>query len=254
MKKTVLILTFLLSLQTISAAEVGIFVKIAVDNTHYSSLVVKKPENLQGKFKFIARKIKENTFNFAGIQKDFYQVNIRHEMTYMKTPMKIYELNPAFNDRFIQVVWVVDDLIVRRETYNLDKKLMSAYGYVDGLPEMVLLEKEKQVDSGEAYLKDNFNIIKFEYKGFRIMSGKHIHDGIQHILFTDGLNKFSVFIQQIPAEFQEKKFAANRIVMGNNILRGKMNNELFTVVGTIPFKEMKQIIQFVDQKKEELRK
>lgn len=253
MKIAALFSFLLLCLPILSNAEVGIFVKIAIDDTRYSSLLVHKPENLEGKFRFIARKIKDNTFNFTKIEKDFYQVNIRHGMTYMKTPMKVYELNPAFNDRFTHVLWVVDDLIIRREIYNLRKKLMSAYGYVDGLPEMVFMDKSKRMGNSEAYLKENFNMMKFDYKGFRIMSAKEEHDGIKHILFVDGLNKFSVFVQHMPDK-EKKMKSSERILMGNNIMRKKINDELFTVVGTIPYKEMTDVVHFVETRKEEFLK
>lgn len=251
MKKLVLSLFLLLSLYQTSFADVGIFIKIAVDNSHYSSLVIQKPENLKGKFKFFTHKINENTFNFTKIRRDFYQVNIKYGMTYMKVPIKIYELNPAFNDRFIHILWVVDDFIIRREIYNLNKKLMSAHGYVDGLPDIIIERKKKQLSHGEKYLSANFDLAPFEYRGFKVMYAKKSMDGIKHILFSDGLNKFSVFVQKIPVDYVEGVSEVKRIIMGNNIMRGKINNELFTVVGTIPFTEMQEVMSFVEKKKEE---
>jgi sigma-E factor negative regulatory protein RseB len=255
MKKIVLILALFLVIVTPAFSEVGVFVKIAIDSKHYSSLIVTKPENLKGKFRFIARKIKENTFDFTKVNKDFYQINIKQNINYLEKPIKIYQIKPAFNDRFIHVIWVVDDVIVRREVYNLNKKLFLAYGYIDTLPEIVYQKKTIIKQSNEKYLKENFDIFPHEYKGFKILRSKKSHPGLKHFLFTDGLNSFSVFIQvsrNIDQQVLNK--ATTRIIMGNNILREKSNNKIYTIVGTIPFEEMKKIIAYINNNKEEFLK
>ncbi len=242
-KYLIIFILFITSATSFANDGMGVFIKIAVDNKTYSSFVASTPDKLDIKLQFISDKIKDSYFNISWINKIYYKIRVHKDILYLNTPLEIYELTPKYNDRFKQYIWVSNNKIIRREIYSNTNKLMLAYGYIDTLPN-TLSRKGKD----NLHFEPDYHI---SYKGFKVTLIRKLKNNIQHIMFSDGLNTFSVFIQKSFENILKPAFEKKSIYMGNYIYQKKINNELFTVVGTIPFIEMKKIIPYIKELKEE---
>lgn len=223
------VLALLLLLVSARAACAGteIFFKIAINDDSYQSFVVSDYAMRHSKLHLLATRMRQRFFDPASLSREFYQVTIREGFTLLGRDVRQYDLSPVLKDRFRHVLWVTTDtnLIVRREVYDLSDKLIFTYGYVHDLPAYA---DNTPVSSPESRGGD-------VYKGFAQIEEKETEAGTDHQLFSDGLNKFSVFLRPRTAEADilEKK-----IVYGNYVLRGAKGSTEYTVVGTIPFAEM----------------
>jgi sigma-E factor negative regulatory protein RseB len=243
MTKTFILILVLLftGIPLYAGNDLGIFFKIAVDDKTYSSLTVTNPDNLNKKFRFITQKIRNNYFDNSYVNKIFYKVKIYKNIPFMNKKIIIYELDPKYSDRFKQIIWIFNNIIIRREIYSLKEKLILAYGYIDKLPEKIKLNENNY------YKYDNIKDYHIFYKGFKVTFFKNIKKNIKHLLFEDGINNFSVFIQNSFENSLKSPFEKESIFMGNYVYQKKINNELFTIVGTIPFMEMKKIIPYIKE-------
>jgi len=232
------VLAFLLLVY--SSADAGFFFKIAVDNSSYSSFVLKSLKNTEIHTHFIIQKIKENYFDISSVDKNYYQVSIKRGVSLFNKKLLLYELTPTFSDRFKHVIWVTDDnIVVRKEVYNLDNKLMLSYGYVDELPKM---EKGPPAALNKGAGCDR----SLSFRGFELSGCKSIDKNTKHLVFSDGLNKFSVFVDKDV----EVKNIRKKVIMGNYVYRRSLAGHTYTVVGSVPFKIMKDVITYINNKEE----
>lgn len=232
------VLTFLLFVN--SYAHAGFFFKIAIDNSSYSSFILKNLENTEIQTHFIIQKIRENFFDISNVDKNYYQISIKHGVSLFKKNLILYELNPTFSDRFKHVIWVTDDnIIVRKEVYDLNNKLMISYGYVDDLP---------KIGGGPHARSGHGNQCEenLKFRGFELFGCKKIDKNTRHLVFSDGLNKFSVFVDKNV----EVGKVIKKVMMGNYVYRKSLDGHTYTVVGSVPFKIMKDIVSYIDNKEE----
>jgi len=232
------VLAFLLLVY--SYANAGFFFKIAVDNSSYSSFILKSLESAEIHTHFIIQKIRENYFDISSVDKNYYQVSIERGVSLFNKNLILYELTPTFSDRFKHAIWVTDDnIVVRKEVYDLDGKLMLSYGYVDELP--------KEESGPPAGLNKNGKCDKsLNFRGFELYGCKRIDKNTQHLVFSDGLNKFSVFVDKNV----EVKKLRKKVIMGNYVYRKSFEGHTYTVVGSIPFKIMNDVITYINNKEE----
>jgi len=233
------VLAFLLLIY--SSANAGFFFKIAVDNSSYSSFILKSLKNTEIQTHFIIQKIRENYFDISSVDKNYYQVSIERGVSLFNKKLLLYELNPTFSDRFKHVIWVTNDnIVVRKEVYNLNNKLMLSYGYVDELP---------KVEPGPppALHKSSGCDRSLNFRGFELYGCKRIDKNTKHLIFSDGLNKFSVFVDKNV----EVKKVSKKVIMGNYVYRKSLAGHTYTVVGSVPFKIMKDVITYINNKEEE---
>lgn len=232
------VLSFLLFV--CSSAYAGFFFKIAVDNSSYSSFILKSLKNTEIHTHFIIQKIRENYFDISSVDKNYYQVSIKRGVSLFHKKLLLYELTPTFSDRFKHVIWVTDDnIVVRKEVYNLNNKLMLSYGYVDELP---------HVESGPpAVLHKGAGCDRsLNFRGFELYGCKRIDKNTKHLIFSDGLNKFSVFIDKNVGV----KKTSKKVIMGNYVYRKSQDGDTYTVVGYVPFKIMNDVITYINNKEE----
>lgn len=241
MKLLIILITFVFSSVAYSN---GVFVKIAIDDNSYVTINYKDIEdiNLSDKrIKFIAKMIRENFFDINQISKDYYNIVTRDGIKIYNKLMRQIELTPIRNDRFSHIITVQGNLIVRREVYDTKNNLLYAYGFTDYIPDI----QPTPIDSKEISLeKDNIF-----YKGFKGKLVKKLEDGAIHYIFSDGLNKFSIFIKK-----QEKSNnTVKTITYGNYLLSKNIDAIQYTLIGTIPFEEMENFITYITTKEKNIK-
>jgi sigma-E factor negative regulatory protein RseB len=150
-----------------------------------------------------------------------------------------YDFVPVLPDRFRHVVLVDEkwDHILRREVYDTHNKLIYAYSYED------------RVDEPAPFVeKPSFTKYQHreEFPGFKRIFKRELEDGTVHSLYSDGLNRFSVFVKKTELNLED----SSRIIYGNYVYRKKIGETLYTVVGTIPFPQMEKVVSRLTSKED----
>lgn len=218
-----------------------IFFKIAVDESSYSTFEFSEIENVNNNLHFIFSKYQELYFDITKTNKEFYNIKKKSNIKFNGKFVSVYELFPIFNDRFMQVLWVNKNCncIVRKEVYDLDGKLMYAYGHSGEIPENHFERRDKYSKLVDKEFQG------YGYRGFDIRMVKRLSNGALHILYDDGINNFSIF-KTTPAIMKKD---VKKIILGNYVYSTNLDNSTYTVVGTIPYNEMINVIKFVKDKK-----
>lgn len=210
-----------------------IFFRIVNDNqtlsfTNYSINIV--PPMVQD----IAMRTMMQRFSPEMIAKDYYQLTINRNIIWQSQNITQYDYNPLSKDRFRHILWLTEDLccIVKHEIYNHEGELMFMAISMDG--QGMKLPENQEV----AELKSDRM-----YYGFANMHTEEGPEGTFKMLFTDGINRFSVFRALIDKKNQDK--TEKLIVYGNNIYNTSSENYRYTVVGGIPFERMEDIISIL---------
>ncbi|MGC8768351.1 hypothetical protein [Calditerrivibrio sp.] len=232
--KNLLTIFFLLSLFAFAHAET-FFVKIALNENSYITLNFNSLDdiNIDTRVKFIARMIREPFIDISAISKDYYNIKVKEGFKQDNKIITQYELIPIKKDRFSQIINTSGNLIVRREVYDTNHKLMYSYGYTEKIPDIQPTKKDLKETNLE---KDTL-----VYKGFQGKLIKKLEDGTIHYIFNDGLNKFSLFIRKNLNDVQTTK----SLIYGNYLLSKKIDNIQYTVIGTIPFEEMEKFLSYI---------
>ncbi|MGB9731442.1 MULTISPECIES: hypothetical protein [Calditerrivibrio] len=232
--KNLLTIFFLLSLFAFAHAET-FFVKIALNENSYITLNFNSLDdiNIDTRVKFIARMIREPFIDISAISKDYYNIKVKEGFKQDNKIITQYELIPIKKDRFSQIINTSGNLIVRREVYDTNHKLMYSYGYTEKIPDIQPTKKDLKETNLE---KDTLF-----YKGFQGKLIKKLEDGTIHYIFNDGLNKFSLFIRKNLNDVQTTK----SLIYGNYLLSKKIDNIQYTVIGTIPFEEMEKFLSYI---------
>lgn len=219
----------------------SVFVKISVDGNSHITINYKNIEDINladKRIKFIAKMIRENFFDINQISKDYYNIVTRDGIKIYNKLLKQIELTPIKNDRFSHIITVQGNLIVRREVYDTKNNLLYAYGFTDYIPD--IQPTPVPVDSKDVSLeKDNIF-----YKGFKGKLIKKLEDGTIHYIFSDGLNKFSIFIKKN----EKSNNMVKTIAYGNYLLSKNVDSIQYTLIGTIPFEEMENFITHITTK------
>jgi len=240
MKKLILLFCLVSIVGSAYAAE-QVYFKIAVNENDYSTFLTDRISTQKETLQLLASKMRQEVFHPQHLNKKFYDVKVSKAIKYFDRDVVQYDIIPIFNDRFRHVVMVDEKngLVIRKEVYDNNDKLVFSFTCLDevesGLP------PQKATHIANPHLNDFYN-------GFFLVSDRKLKDGTKHILLSDGLNKFSVFRKKVSSnELIEDK----RILYGNYIYRKVVGKELFTVVGTLPFKEMELFIDNIVKLEEE---
>lgn len=221
-----------------------VFVKIASGNNSVVTITYKKPEDISSadtRLKFIAKMIRENYFDPDNIARDYYNIVVKDGMKIYNKSVKQFEFTPITQDRFSHIITLYGNLIVRREVYDTNNNLIYAYGYTDSIPDIQPTKKEtKEVSLEKEPLL---------YKGFKGKLVKKLEDGTVHYLFSDGLNKFSIFIKKS----EKNSVVLRHVIYGNYLFSKNIDGIQYTVIGTIPFDEMENFISFITSKEKNAR-
>jgi negative regulator of sigma E activity len=235
---TRLLILFLL-IPFICYGETKVFFKIAVDERAYSSFLLTETGMSDSSLHSLASRLKEMHFEPDKIKKEYYNIKVEYGMTYNGREVSHYDIRPILPDRFRHVLLVDEEWehIIRREVFDIHGKLLYSYSFEDKQDE----------------LKPNVNQHLFssktgreDFPGFSIVFKKTLPEGTVHTLYSDGLNKFSVFISETEQEFEDSA----RILYGNYVYRQKIGGKLYTVVGSIPFPQMEKVVSRLSVKED----
>ncbi len=187
----------------------------------------------------IAKKMLNATFSLENVSKEHYKIISIKNITFFGENITQHEIIPLIKDRFRHVVWIdSNDNLIKTETFDNNDKLMVAFSNVD-FHGKVSIKKE---------LKDNLNNQKHFYKGFYHTFTKKMPDNVVHHIFSDGVNKFSVFINPNP----EDTGSITKIVYGNYLLSKTVSNIEYTVIGSIPYSTMDKFIDVISSLNNEI--
>ena len=230
MKKLALLFG-LMALVGVAYASEQVYFKIAVNENDYSTFLTDRISTKKTTLQYLATKMRQPFFNPERLNKKYYNIKVSRGIKYFDKDVVQYDITPIFADRFRHVLMVdeIGGVVIRKEIYDTDGKLVFAFTSLDRVAQEDRPELTKvSVGSTEA-----------SYKGYYLISDRKLKDGTKHIVFTDGLNRFSIFRQKSDIELISEK----RILYGNYIYRERVGKELFTVVGTLPFEEMERLIK-----------
>lgn len=216
-------------------AETTLFFKISVDGKSYSTLTLDGSLAAQSKLHMFAAKLRERFFDPARAKKHYYDISVHKGFQMLGKMVDQYELTPVKNDRFRQIIWLIpgSNAVVRREVYDLTGKLVYAYGYSSELPD--------GVDSAPVTPKSADNRIgDIEFRGFIRTEVRSHGYGATHHMFSDGLNKISLFIQPRTAAGTVPE--ERKVMYGNYVLHSADDSHDYTAVGTAPFETMAMMV------------
>lgn len=237
----ILIALFLLIETSTFALKSTLYFKIALDEQTYYENVLSDFDSVDNKLQYLAVKLIEKTLDLEDIDSDYYQINIYYNVRFLDDNLNVYNFVPVFNDRFRHVVWVKDNLVIREEVYDLFDKLLYYYvflNYDDSKEKIKKIYRKVQVDT----------VPVSYYKGFNAIYIK-TENNIMHVLYSDGLNRFSIFKKK----YKKKILEENRLIFGNYVYRITEKGYIYAVIGTVPFNEMKRFLNIYIKKEEEKR-
>jgi len=208
-----------------------VYFKIAVNENDYSTFLTDRISTKKTTLQYLATKMRQPFFNPERLNPKYYNIKVSRGIKYFDKDVVQYDVIPTYNDRFRHVLMVneKDGVVIRKEIYDTDGKLVFAF---------TSLERTAHEDS-PSLQKVSLGDVSASYNGYYLVSDRKLKDGTKHVVFTDGLNRFSIFRKKSNIELTTEK----RILYGNYIYREKVGKELFTVVGSLPFQEMERIVK-----------
>lgn len=235
MKKLTLLLC-LLSVAYAGYASEQVYFKIAVNNKDYTTFLTDRTSIQKSTLQYLAAKMRQPFFHPENVNGKYYRVKESSGIKYFGRDVVQYDVIPINNDRF-RNIYLVDDKtggVIRKEVYDTNGKLVYAFTSLDKdagetLPQAVHASVKPM--SGEVF------------KGYYLIVDRMLKDGTRHMGFTDGVNGFSVFTKKLTGENNGELKDEKKILYGNYVYRKRVGKELFTVVGTVPFREMELLVE-----------
>jgi hypothetical protein len=191
-----------------------------------------------GRAREIAAHIMQKSFSPESVRSQFYQVNTMRGIIWQGDEIVQYDYKPLGKERFRHVLWVGSEgsNIVKLEIYDNENNL---------------LFRGLDLEGSERYkfdLKKRNPLPEGGYFGFvNVHREKKGKDG-ERLLFTDGLSRFSVF--RAPPH-RGKRGTERLVVYGNYIYSVTTDNSSYTVVGSVPFSFMEDVVTKLDTNDEE---
>jgi sigma-E factor negative regulatory protein RseB len=231
MKKLILLFCLVGFVGSAYSAE-QVYFKIAVNENEYSTFLTDRISTQKETLQLLAAKMRQELFHPDHLNHDYYHVHISSGIKYFDRSVVQYDIVPIYGDRFRHLVMVDEKngYVVRKEVYDDNNKLVFSFTSLDETGE----EMPPQV-SGAAASEPMHEF----YNGFYLIADRELKDGTKHIILSDGINKFSVFRKKV-SSFEPVK--QERVLYGNYIFRKIVGKELYTAVGTLPFKDMEHFI------------
>ncbi len=232
-----LALTALLLLTAKAYADDSIFYKIAHKDGYISFLNVSNADaDADGQIvNEIASTIVNKPFYPEVIRSEYYDTQITCGIEWKGEDIVQYDYRPLKNDRFRHVFWVIKDTpsVVKLEIFDINGRLMYS---------AMVLDNDNNSEKHFAPPK----ILPAEDKGYagfvNIFTTKN-PDTSTRMLFTDGLNRFSVF--RAPSDGTNDGEEERLIAYGNYIYSKNLAKFRYTVVGSIPFEKMEEIVNMM---------
>jgi sigma-E factor negative regulatory protein RseB len=213
-----------------SQAAEQVYFKVAVDNSTYTAFMGGKAGLDNTTLNYLASKMRNQLFKITDVDKAYYDIAQPVSMRFAGRDVLQYDLKPRNADRFRQMLMVDStNEVVHKDVYDPSGKLVYSFTILeseDSSAKPVTAEGEPD-RSGQCFL------------GFCVIGKRMLKDGTSHIMLSDGMNKFSIFKKRVTGEVSVSK----KIVYGNYVMRKKQGDDLYTVVGTIPYSAMQTMIE-----------
>ncbi|MDR2104555.1 MAG: MucB/RseB C-terminal domain-containing protein [Deferribacteraceae bacterium] len=188
----------------------------------------------------IAKHIMHKRFAPEFIRNQFYQLSTLKGIIWQGDEIIQYDYKPLSKDRFRHLFWVnaaTSDLL-KLEIYDQENKLLFRGLDLGGAhpynPKSEKRPKER--------------VLKGGYFGFVNIHREKKDGDMERLLFTDGLSRFSVF-RSPPAK--QRGYAEKLVVYGNYIYNVTTDNSSYTVVGSVPFAFMEDVVSKLDKNDKE---
>ena len=180
----------------------------------------------------IAMRLFDQPFSTEMVDSAFYQVNVTRNVVWQGSHVIQYDYKPVASDRFRYVLWVAGKAdVVKLEIYNTTGVMMFSGAYLDaGKLPGYSVPAFKKVEASKSFY--GFSLVRTEEKD----------DGSIRMLFSDGLNRFSVFRERQT----EAREPDTRVVYGNNVYNVTRNGYMYTVVGSIPYEKMEEMLELIE--------
>lgn len=231
--RTVYLLFGLLIFGSHAFAGEQVYFKIAINGNTYSTFLndsvgIEKPTA-----SYLASKMREMQFRPSDVDKAYYNISGVYQLRFAGRNVTQYDIRPKSGDRFRQVIMVdnSDGDVVHKDVYDVSGRLVFSFTSIDPIGH----EEKPSVQEAPAMSPPRKTPC---LKGFCVVGARMLRDGTKHIMLSDGLNKFSIFAKKLSLDVPPSK----RIMYGNYVMRKKVGDNLFTVVGTVPFNEMEYMI------------
>lgn len=227
-----------LTLCTASYAAESIYFKIANDDGYINFLNVTdgSPQPMVNE---IAVSIIKRSFTPSTVRGEYYDLSVSGGIQWKGAEMVQYDYNPRKKDRSRYVFWVDN---VSGETLKLD-----IFDTGDTLLYSAIV-LERSAESAEdpriappPALKQLPPDVK-GYLGFVNVQTQRSENGTARMHFTDGLNRFTVF--RAPSDGKEDA-GEKLVVYGNYVYNRNVAKFRYTVVGSIPFERMEEIVKMI---------
>jgi len=230
MKKIVLLI-YVLAVASAAFAAEQVYFKIAVNENEYATFLTDRISTKKSILQYLALNMRQPFFKPESIDKDYYEIQVNRGIKFFDKDVVQYNVIPLKHDRFRHVMLVdeKDDIVIRKEVYDNDGKLVFSFTNL----ERSVMDQPPQ--AGHASVKE----IQPAFKGYFLVMDKKLEDGTKHQIFSDGLNRFSVFRKKTDIELP----TVERILYGNYIYRESVGRNLYTIVGSLPFSEMKLLVE-----------
>jgi len=242
MRNILLFILAVLCLSNTSYSYDSIYINIAINDKNYKQIILKDNHNVNN-LKFRSLRLAEDTFNINTFKSEFYQINIKKNIKIFNKKISYFEISPVMNDRFKHILWLYkNNIIVRHEIYDLKNSLLYSSGYLNNFPE----HKKKIINITKKSKNTNNELDR--YKGFFLIYESTLDNYIKHMLYSDGLNRFSLFVKKVYDENTDYQ----KIMFGNYVLSKKYRDKLYIIIGTIPYEQMQGFLKQYISKKEEI--
>ncbi|MBQ3033897.1 MAG: hypothetical protein IJD28_05925 [Deferribacterales bacterium] len=188
----------------------------------------------------IARKMIGASFFLENVPSELYSVEATKGIAFFGDNITQYKITPHTADRFSHIVWVDDKKnLIKTEIYDLSGKLMFALSNID----FAMKKKSKKAALGAK--KDRKEAF---FKGFRHEHTKTLPGSINHLTFTDGLNRLSVFINPNP----ESSGTMYKIYYGNYLMSKVITGVEYTIIGSVTYPAMEEFIEILSNLNNEI--
>ena len=233
MRRILLALTMLATPLTVNATD-NIYFYMISDNKTYTFMNF--TPQVAPMMQDIAIMTLDRPFSSDLIHKDFYQLSITYGIVWNNFKAVQYDYKPLSDDRFRNVIWLTADkkAIIKVSIYdNAGRLIFDAICMNSPIP------IKETPDALVRALSRN----DFIYKGFALAHAEFGPNDTYKMLFSDGLNRFSVF-KTLATKAEENR---EMIIYGNYVYNKIVGDYIYTAVGTIPYEIMEEVIEKLDE-------
>jgi len=189
---------------------------------------------------FISSNLANKSFCKGHIQRKYYKILKTENIISVGKNITQYQLIPKDKHRFKHVLWVIDNKIIKTESFDTDKNLLFVFGIVE-----THYDKNHKPANPLKCSVEDFG--KELHLGFRHIKTKKLLKNITHNIFTDGVSKLSIFIDPDPMEIT----SISKIVYGNYFFSKVVGGVEYSAIGTLPYESLEKFIDIIASNKDD---